>query len=343
MAGSTQTYTAMTFDQYDNSLDDVTGSTIFAILPPNDGGSWLANVYTSKKVGTWTVTGIYSGLPASPDTALLTVTNTAPDYIVITPDSSTITAGQNATYTVEAFDLGDNSLGDVTAGTDFDILEPGDGGSWVANVYTSAKAGTWTITGNNTSLGLTDTAALTVNLGPAHHVIISPAASTIAAGNTETYTVEAFDIGENSLSDVTADTDFTIVEPGDGGSWSGDDDNVYTSAVSGTWTVRGTYSGLPASPDTAALTVTLGTASSIVISPDGRFITAGSTQAFTATAYDQFDNSLVVTLDTGFTIVEPGHGGFWVANVYYSAVPGIWTVIGDYGVLTDTAQLIVTT
>jgi uncharacterized repeat protein (TIGR01451 family) len=60
------------------------------------------------------------------------------DYIVISPATSTISAGDDQTYTAEAFDSNNNSLGDVTSSTDFSI-EPGAGGSWAANVYTSER------------------------------------------------------------------------------------------------------------------------------------------------------------------------------------------------------------
>src|SRR3989339_66842 len=59
-AGATQAYAAEAFDQYDNSLGMVTGSTVFSISV-GAGGSWSGAVYTSDNAGTWTVTGEYSG------------------------------------------------------------------------------------------------------------------------------------------------------------------------------------------------------------------------------------------------------------------------------------------
>ena len=81
------------------------------------------------------------------------------DYIVVYPDSASITAGASQAYTAEAFDQYNNSLGYVTADTSFSI-ESGAGGSWSDNVYTSEKAGTWTVTG--TYVDESDTATLTV-------------------------------------------------------------------------------------------------------------------------------------------------------------------------------------
>ncbi len=141
-AGNTQAYAAEAFDEFDNTLGDVTSSTAFSI-DSGAGGSWATNVYTSQTAGTWTVTGTYSTVS---DTATLTVNAGALHHIVISPDSSTITAGDTQTYTAQSFDQFNNPIANVTASTAFSI-DAGAGGSWSANVYTSANAGTWTVTG----------------------------------------------------------------------------------------------------------------------------------------------------------------------------------------------------
>ncbi|MBA7671203.1 hypothetical protein ES703_79356 [subsurface metagenome] len=193
------------------------------------------------------------------------------DHIVISPDTATIATGASQTYTAEAFDSGDNSLGDVTNDTTFEIVA-GAGGSWAANVYTSEEIGTWIVTG--TYSGKSDTATLTVTTASSlDHIVISPDTASIAAGDSQAYTAEAFDPGDNSLGNVTNDTTFEIVA-GAGGSWAA---NVYTSENAGTWTVTGTYSG---KSDTATLTVT--TAGSLpptvsIDSPKDRYFTTDST------------------------------------------------------------------
>jgi len=89
------------------------------------------------------------------------------------------------------------------------------------------------------------------------------------------------------------------------------------------------------------------TAESIKISPEEITIAAGDTQAYTAEAYDTYENLIGdVSDDTEFAIVEPSHGGEWGAgesedNVYTSKSVGEWTVRGNYNGLTDDATLIV--
>jgi hypothetical protein len=160
-----------------------------------------------------------------------------PVSIEIAPAEETVTAGESVTYTATAEDAYGYTW-DVTAETVFSIVESGHGGSWDGNVYTSHTAGEWTVRGSY--YGYTDDAYLTVEVGELSDIVISPGTATIEAGEVQTYTAEAFDAYGNSLGDVTAETAFSIVESGHGGSWDG---NVYTSHTVGEWTVRGSYEG----------------------------------------------------------------------------------------------------
>ena len=198
IAGGTQTYTAEAFDQYDNSLGDVTNDTTFEI-EAGAGGSWAANVYTSENIGTWTVTGTYSG---KSDTATLTVTTAGSlDYIVISPGTATIAAGETKTYTAEAFDQYNNSLGDVTDDATFEI-EAGADGSWAANVYTSENIGTWTVTGTYSSKS--DTATLTATTAGSLPPTVSIASPRDGYSTTHrTVTVEGEVVATPALSEAT--------------------------------------------------------------------------------------------------------------------------------------------
>ena len=99
-------------------------------------------------------------------TAIFTLMVTAGKlhHIVISPaDPAAIKTGETQTYTAEAFDADNISLGDVTSDTEFKI-EKDAKGKWDKknkNVYTSEKAGTWEVTGEY-SKKIKDTATLTV-------------------------------------------------------------------------------------------------------------------------------------------------------------------------------------
>ena len=85
IAGGSQTYTAQGFDQYDNSLGDVTARTTFTIAPD---GSCTGASCTATVGGPHTVTGTDTGKTG---TATLTIDAAAVDHIVISPASATIT------------------------------------------------------------------------------------------------------------------------------------------------------------------------------------------------------------------------------------------------------------
>lgn len=123
--------------------------------------------------------------------------------------------------------------------------------------------------------------------------------------------------------------------------------NVISPTEAGDYTLDISTTEEPTSIESKAYTIVAAAAESIEISPEEITIAAGETRAYTAVAYDAYENSIGdVSDETEFAIVEPGHGGEWGAgesddNVYTSKYIGEWTVMGDYTGLTDTATLIV--
>ncbi len=275
-AGVTFSITITAKDQSGNTVTSYTGTNTLSdttnTINPASTGSFTNGVWTGTVTITKAQTGVTiatTGADKSGTSNSFDVTAGPLDHIVISPDTATIAAGASQTYTAEAFDQHDNSLGNVTSDTTFEIVA-GAGGSWAANSYTSENIGTWTVTG--TYSGKNDTATLTVVEGSLDHIVISPDTATIAAGASQTYTAEAFDQHDNSLGNVTSDTTFEIVA-GAGGSWAA---NSYTSENIGTWTVTGTYSG---KNDTATLTVVEGSLPPTVSidSPQDGYLTTDST------------------------------------------------------------------
>ena len=145
---------------------------------------------------------------------------------------------------------------------------------------------------------------MTVTHSYAVSIQVNPNTPTIEAGTTQAFTTTAFDHYGNSW-DATSSATFTVDEEA-GGSLNG---NVYTSEKAGTWTVTATSLGLT---NTASLTVTHASPVEINVGPNSASITAGTTQAYTATASDTYGNLWDVTSLTVWT-VSPGAGGHWMA------------------------------
>ncbi len=270
------------------------------------------------------------GLPsAAPDTVVITVTSAGLARIAISPKSAAITAGQSQTYTVQGFDSYGNSLGDVTASSSLTIT-PAAGGVWAGNIYTSQKAGVWTVTAQNGAL--TDTATLTVSHGLAALMTLSPGSYTLVAGNSVTYTVTATDSFGNSWN-ATSAAAYTIT-PGAGGTWSG---NIYTSQITGSWTVTATVDGASGQ---AGLVVNHNVATVVALAPASRVVTAGDSVNYTVVATDTSGNSWDATGTAAYTIT-PGAGGTWAGNVYTSQIAGTWTVTATVGGKSGNATLYV--
>ena len=247
-----------------------------------DGSATADFYYYDEKAGTCTISVWATDVLG--DSKPLTVGAASLDHITMSPDSKTVTAGESVTYAAQAFDKFGNSLRDVSDSTAWSI-ESGAGGSWSENVYTSAKVGTWTVTGTHSEKS--DTASLTVTVAVLDHIVVSPKSVSVVAGLTQAFTAEAFDAYGNSLNDTTATTSWSIDSEA-GGSWSG---NVYTSEKAKTsWTVTGTCSG---KSDTATLTVNPSSLASFAMTGYPSTATAG--QGFgnnnvIITAYDAYGN-----------------------------------------------------
>ncbi|MFO8109233.1 MAG: hypothetical protein R6U17_01725 [Thermoplasmata archaeon] len=331
ITGDTERYTAVAFDEFENQIGDVTNETQWSI-DGGAGGSWEDNVYASEFAGAWTVTGEFQEVIGTTGVYVLNPVDVP--YIEITPQDSTIPAGNTQAYTAVAYDNFGNEIREVTGETDWSV-DPEAGGDWDDNVYTSEFAGTWNVTGDY--YGSEDHAELNVEtLVSVDHIMISPAEAAVTAGDEITYTSAAYDEFGNEIADITHDTSWSVHEDA-GGEW---DDNVYTSEFAGTWTVIGDYSGMT---DEAILNVTVDPTdmSSIEISPSDSTLSSGNSEAYTAVAYDEFGNEIDdVTGETDWS-VDTEAGGYWSDNVYTSEFAGTWTVTGIYEDITAEAALTV--
>ena len=286
-AGGAVTFEADARDRFDNSLGDVTSGTTFSI---GAAGSCAAETCTATKAGPELVTGTFAGKQG---TASIDVAPGSVDHLVLAPSASVIAPGASATYTAEARDAYDNSLGDVTGQATFAISPDG---SCTGAVCTSGNAGDHTVTA---SLGnATGTASLRVLNGLIDRIAVTPATATIAAGDTQAYAAEAFDASGNSLGDITGNTHFTIAP---GGSCTA---NNCSTTTAGTETVTATAG---ATSGTATLTVAPAALDHLVVSPPSATIAAGGNGSFTAEGRDSYGNSVGdVTGATTFTIVPNG-------------------------------------
>jgi hypothetical protein len=245
-AGGSQDYSAEGFDAEGNDLGDVTADTTFTIEPTAGGASCTGATCTANTAGDYTITGTDGTATGQ---ATLHVTSGTLDHLILSPADSTIMAGGSQDYTAEGYDAGGNDLGDVTADTTFTISPHAGGASCTGATCTANLVGDYMVSGvDNTVPTARGTAILHVRAGTVATITISPDTAAMRAGDSQSYTAEAFDSEGNDLGDVTADTTFTI-DSGSGGSCTGAD---CTAIIADTWTVTGDYSGIT---DSASLQV----------------------------------------------------------------------------------------
>jgi subtilisin len=317
-AGGSQAYGVEGFDSFGNSLGDVTATTTFSI---SAAGSCTGATCAATSAGQHTVTATNDGKTA---TATLTVIPGPLDHLVLIPPSASITANGSQTYAADGRDAFDNSLGTQT-GVAYTISPNGtcSGSSCTAKI-----AGAHSVTG--TKSGKTGSAALTVNPGPLHHLVLSPTGATVLADTAQAYTAEGRDIFDNSLGDLTPGTVFTIAP---NGACTG---SSCRATFAGTHTVTGTKSGKTGN---TTLTVNPGPLDHLSLSPASASIAFGGAQTYGATGRDAFDNSLGTQTGVTYTI---GPDGSCSGAKCTPAAAGPHTVTGTKSGTTGTASLAVT-
>ncbi|HEX9694852.1 MAG TPA: S8 family serine peptidase [Actinomycetota bacterium] len=212
--------------------------------------------------------------------------------IGITPTAATIPAGATQTYAVESFDAAGNSLGDVTADASLSITD----GACTGSSCGSEQAGDHIVTA--TYQGKTAAATLTVVPGPLASMTITPAAATVAAGQSQTYAVSGFDSFGNPKGDVTVGTTFSIAPDGSCSA------NTCSATTSGAHTVTATQGAVSVD---ASLQVDPGPLASLLLSPAETTVVLGASQTYVAQGRDAFGNSLGdLTVGTTFAIFPDG-------------------------------------
>jgi len=243
---------------------------------------------------------VFAAEGKSVESEYFNITVAAATQLLISPQTASISAGDNQVY---AADLADEFGNVVTPGVTDSVkfeIDTASEGTFTANIlHDAVAAGTWEVIGTYIpDADITGSATIIVEPSAAVYFAISPKIATIYDGEKQTYTTDAEDDFGN-IFDVTAETVFEI-EPEAGGVW---EDNVYTSDISGKWTVTGTYAGLE---DTAILEVKLAVC----------FIATATYNTPTAEEID-------ILRDFRDVVLQPNPLGARLVSLYYKTSPTI--------------------
>ncbi|MFW6064234.1 MAG: GLUG motif-containing protein [Candidatus Natronoplasma sp.] len=315
-AGETIDFNATAYDQYGHLITDVDTDFIWE----NTDNTGL---FTGTIAGDYDITATYDEV-TSPIT-VVTVEPAGVDYVEITlSEDQTITAGDTIDFEAEAYDEFGNLI--TEDDTDFTWENTDNTG-----LFDETRAGDYHVTATYDEVTSPIT-VVTVEAAGVDYVEIDIAEDqTITAGDTIDFNATAYDEYDNVVEDDDAEFTWQNTE-GTG---------LFDETEAGDYDVTATYDTVT-SPITV-VTVEAAEADYIVVEPDTATITAGESQVYTATAYDQYDNEIGdVTDDTSWSDdVDPTDASSWTDNTLTVEEAGEWTITGTYDDLTDTATLIV--
>ena len=212
-AGTPFTVTITAVDAYGNTVTSYTGINTLSVstgtINPTSTGAFINGVWsgsvTVTTAGSNVMLGVNDGSGHTGTSNSFTVSHASgASSVTITPVGSSVTAGASKTYSATATDTYGNTW-DVTSSTTWSISS-GAGGSWSSNVYTSEKAGLWTVTGTYASTIYTTD--LTVNPASLDHFVFNTVATQTAASSFS-ITVTAKDAYGNTVTSYTGTPSLT--------------------------------------------------------------------------------------------------------------------------------------
>jgi len=334
-AGDAETFAATAYDQYGTVMPEV--KVAWASSEPAVGTIGADGHFTALDAGATTVTASADGLTG---TAAVTVVEASPG-VVVSPPAVTLDVGDSRQFTATVPDLatafsleGNSSPGatvtwscdDETVGT---IDEDG--------LFTAVCGGTATVTASVDGIDETGTAFVTVrsaSRAPAR-IVVSPSDFTIAAGNTLSLTVTAFDQYGYAMPDVEA-----TWESSDPCTGTIDECGLFAALCAGTTTITASVGEVS---DSACVTVepSLAIPACIEVDPATTALAPGETQEFVARVFDQCDNEMD-WVRVAWSCSDPDVGTIDRAGLFAAFAGGSADVKARAGSVEGTAAVTVT-
>jgi hypothetical protein len=304
-------FSAEAFDMYNNSLVgiDFNWSTDVGSVD----GTGLFTAQPSPGVGTVNATnGSITGY------ANVVVVLVSIEHIVVEPDPVSVMVGDTLLFTATAYD----EFYNVISGVDF---------TWTTDVGTVDATGFFTaqtiseigvVTASNGTVS--GSAVVNITAGSVDHILVVPDPATVAVGNTELFIAIAFDMYNNVISNAEFGwtTDVGSINP------TGFFTAQTIPAIGVVTATNGTINY------SAVVIVIPGPVDHIIVSPDPATVTVGDTQAFTAIAYDVYNN----VIPLGIFIWTTDVGSIDATGLFTAqAFPGSGTVTATMGTVNYSA------
>ncbi len=278
--------------------------------------------FTALAGGTTTVTATAGDVAGTADVTV-NAEEPALAWIAVSPSAVTLEVGDTREFCVVAFDRFGNIVPDAEI-----TWECSDGTVGMIDeggIFTALDDGTATVTA--TGDGAEGTATVTVNCDDPvlSRIVVTPAAITLAAGDSETFTATALDQDGCEMPgvDITWEcSDDTIADL--------DDTGFFTALAAGTATVTATSGGVTATADVEVTD----DCSGVVVSPSAIILDPGDSRKFTATVYDLQDNASDPTVT--WSCNDEGVGTITAGGLFTAVCGGTATVTASVAGVDET-------
>jgi polygalacturonase len=268
---------------------DVLGNSGLTYTWSNTGNAVAFSSNGTNSASTTTATfaeaGVYDFTVTVTDSAGLSTTSTVdvtvnqtPTTVTVSPASPSVPAGSRQQFSATAYDQFNN----VISGQSFNWSVTGSGNS-IDNTGLLTLGDTF---GNYTVMATDGSAQGTTGVTATQvvtSVTVSPASPSVPAGSTEQFSATAYDQFDNPMNGQS----FTWSVTGNGNSI--DNTGLLTLGDTfGNYTVMATDGSAQGTTGVTSTQVV----TSVTVSPASPSAPAGSTEQFSATAYDQFDDAM---------------------------------------------------
>jgi uncharacterized protein YjdB len=315
----------------DGTSQNVTQSSTYASSAPNIATVSSGGLITTVAQGAATIT-VTSG--SNSTTVPVAVSAATLSSIAVTPTPLSLAAGSTQQLT---------ATGTYSDGSTANITSTVTWSSSATNVLTVSTTGllTSTTAGNATvtaTLGSkSGTLAVTVTSAVIQSISVTPATSTLAAGQTQQYTAIAT-LSDGTQQTVTTSAHWSVSDPTRATiSNTSGTNGVLTSIASGTDTI---YAAVGSVTGQATVTISTATLTSIAVTPGAFTLAQGTTQQLVVTGTYSDNSTQILTVGAVYstnsaTTATVSSGGLVTAT----GVAGVATITAAVGTVTGTATV----
>ncbi len=287
-----QQFTAKAYDQLGDEMPDVTFT--WAVTE-GVGAINATGGFVSNQAGSFTVSASAEGISGTATGNVFAQDQLS--NIIVEPQNPELVVGQTQQFTATGYNAVGNQIPDITFTWS---VTNGVGAVSSTGEYISNQTGSFTVSAS--AQGITGTSIGNVAAyGQLNSITVEPQNSELVVGKTQQFSATGYDIQGNQIPGLT----FTWAVTNGVGAISSTGE--YFSNQTGSFTVSASAQGIngTATGNVAAY----GQLNSITVEPQNIDLTVGQNQQFTATGYDEQNNTVPIAVTwsaTGGTITQSG-------------------------------------